>query len=68
MKAETIVKVAESHRYTNSRTRRDTLCVLISSAVRSGDIANLTDLIASKSEAQRAINLFREKSHKGETA
>lgn len=65
MKAETIVKVAETHRFTNGGNRRDTVCMLISSAVRAGDLSNLADLIDSPAEAQRAINLYREKSSKG---
>lgn len=68
MKAEIIVKVADGNRFTNGRNRKETLCVLISSAVRSGDISNLANLVESKTEAQRAIDLYRERSQHREMA
>lgn len=64
MKIETIMKITVDFQYIMARNSKEAVCVLISSAVRNGNIEDLSELIDSKEITKKAIETYQHKSHK----
>lgn len=64
MKLETILKITDEYQYRMAKNSRESLCVLISNAVRRMDLENLTDLLESKEIAKTAIEAYHSKGKK----
>lgn len=63
MKVETILKVTKDFQFAMARNSKESLCVLISKSVRSGEVDGLAELIGSKENAEKAIALYVQKAN-----
>lgn len=63
MKVETILRITREHEFGMARNAKESLCLLISRAVRSGDIDGLAELIGDDEKiiARTAINAYQNK-------
>lgn len=63
MKVETILRITREHEFGMARNAKESLCLLISRAVRSGDIDGLAELIGDdeKTMSRTAINAYQNK-------
>lgn len=59
MKIETVLKITREWEFAMARNAKESLCVLISSAVRNGDVGRLAELIDSGDVAERAIAAYK---------
>lgn len=63
MKIETILRITREYEFGMARNPKESLCLLISRAVRSGDIDGLAELIGDeeKTAARTAISTYQNK-------
>ena len=59
MRIETVLKITREWEFAMARNAKESLCVLISSAVRNGDVERLAELTDSRDVAERAIAAYK---------
>lgn len=59
VKIQTILKITDEWEFKMARNAKDSLCVFISGAVRSGNVESLADLIDSRKMAVEAIEAYQ---------